>query len=273
MGRRAGRAGTPSAWSCRSTCWARASTCTAAGQDLAFPHHENERAQAVADGKAFARHWVHNGWVEVEGTKMSKSLGNFTTLPDLLSRSDARAYRLLVLRAHYRSPIEVTPDDAGRRREGADPAGRAGPRDFGVADLLAQTDDGYRGRGHAAGHRQSTPARWRRSGRAWTTTSTRPARSAGIFELVTAAHSAADAGDEDEGGRLARTAAVLAAALGLPLRAADAEVDDGVGPAGGRARRGPRRPGTSPGPTPCATSWWPGAGPSRTPRRAPPIRR
>ena len=67
------------------------------GQDLKFPHHENERAQAVADGKAFARHWMHNGWVEVEGTKMSKSLGNFTTLPDLLSRHDARAYRLLVL--------------------------------------------------------------------------------------------------------------------------------------------------------------------------------
>ena len=65
------------------------------GQDLAFPHHENERAQAVADGKAFARHWMHNGWVEVEGTKMSKSLGNFTSLPDLLARHDARAYRLL----------------------------------------------------------------------------------------------------------------------------------------------------------------------------------
>ena len=66
------------------------------GQDLKFPHHENERAQAVADDKVFAQHWMHNGWVEVEGTKMSKSLGNFTTLPDLLSRSDARAYRLLV---------------------------------------------------------------------------------------------------------------------------------------------------------------------------------
>ena len=80
------------------------------GQDLMFPHHENERAQAVADGKAFARHWMHHGWVEVEGTKMSKSLGNFSTLPDLLARCDARAYRLLVLRAHYRSPIEVTPE-------------------------------------------------------------------------------------------------------------------------------------------------------------------
>ncbi|HEY2330351.1 MAG TPA: cysteine--tRNA ligase, partial [Acidimicrobiales bacterium] len=67
------------------------------GQDLAFPHHENERAQAVALGRPFARHWVHNGWVVVEGEKMSKSLGNFTTLVDLLERTDQRAYRLLVL--------------------------------------------------------------------------------------------------------------------------------------------------------------------------------
>jgi cysteinyl-tRNA synthetase len=78
------------------------------GQDLAFPHHENERAQAVALGRPFARHWVHNGWVVVDGEKMSKSLGNFTTLVDLLDRTDQRAYRLLVLQAHYRSPIEVT---------------------------------------------------------------------------------------------------------------------------------------------------------------------
>lgn len=80
------------------------------GADLAFPHHENERAQAVAMGWPFARHWVHNGFVEVGGEKMSKSLGNFVTLDDLLARTDARAYRLLVLRSHYRSPLEVTPE-------------------------------------------------------------------------------------------------------------------------------------------------------------------
>src|SRR5205085_12155287 len=79
------------------------------GEDLASPHHENERAQAVALGRGFARHWVHNGFVEVGGEKMSKSLGNFTTLTDLLERTDPRAYRLLVLRSHYRSPVEVTP--------------------------------------------------------------------------------------------------------------------------------------------------------------------
>ena len=79
------------------------------GFDLKFPHHENERAQAVAAGKRFATHWDHNGWVMVGGEKMSKSLGNFTSLTELSETTDPRAYRLLVLRSHYRSPIEVTP--------------------------------------------------------------------------------------------------------------------------------------------------------------------
>jgi len=79
------------------------------GMDLAFPHHENERAQAVALGRRFAQHWVHNGFVEVGGEKMSKSLDNFTTLTDLIAHHDPRAYRLLVLGSHYRSPLEVTP--------------------------------------------------------------------------------------------------------------------------------------------------------------------
>src|SRR3712207_9313887 len=60
------------------------------GLDLKFPHHENERAQAVALGKTFSRRWMHHAFVETEGEKMSKSLGNFTTLPDMLSRADPR---------------------------------------------------------------------------------------------------------------------------------------------------------------------------------------
>ena len=78
------------------------------GMDLAFPHHENERAQAVAIGRPFAGHWMHNGFVEVGGEKMSKSLNNFTTLVDLIASHDPRAYRLVVLGSHYRSPVEVT---------------------------------------------------------------------------------------------------------------------------------------------------------------------
>jgi cysteinyl-tRNA synthetase len=79
------------------------------GLDLLFPHHENERAQAVADGKAFARRWAHNGMVVDErGEKMSKSVGNISSLPELLERYDGRVLRALVLQAHYRSPMSVT---------------------------------------------------------------------------------------------------------------------------------------------------------------------
>ena len=79
------------------------------GLDLLFPHHENERAQAVADGKEFSRRWAHNGMVVDErGEKMSKSVGNISSLPELLERYDGRALRVLVLQAHYRSPMSVT---------------------------------------------------------------------------------------------------------------------------------------------------------------------
>jgi cysteinyl-tRNA synthetase len=194
------------------------------GQDLMFPHHENERAQAVADGKVFARHWMHHGWVEVDGTKMSKSLGNFSTLPDLLSHCDARAYRVLVLRAHYRSPIEVTPDtlaDAAKALARLDGLARR----FDLADLLAQTDEGFvvEGTPPATGIDPGARAAFR--SRMDNDLDT-PGALAGVFELVTAAHSAADAGDDAEAHRLANTAAVLAAALGLPLRAAADEVDE-----------------------------------------------
>jgi cysteinyl-tRNA synthetase len=79
------------------------------GQDLKFPHHENERAQAVALGKTFANHWMHNGWVvDSEGVKMSKSLGNVSNLLDLVDRFDPRAYRMLLLQSHYRGPVSLT---------------------------------------------------------------------------------------------------------------------------------------------------------------------
>ena len=78
------------------------------GMDLKFPHHENERAQAVALGKEFASHWMHNGFVvDTEGEKMSKSLGNVANLLDLLEHYDARAYRLVLLQTHYRSPVRI----------------------------------------------------------------------------------------------------------------------------------------------------------------------
>ncbi len=82
------------------------------GMDLKFPHHENERAQAVALGKEFARHWMHNGFVvDTDGEKMSKSLGNVANLLDLLEHYDARAYRLVLLQTHYRSPVRIGQDN------------------------------------------------------------------------------------------------------------------------------------------------------------------
>ena len=192
------------------------------GRDLAFPHHENERAQAVAEGRPFAQHWVHNGWVEVDGTKMSKSLGNFTSLTDLLARCDERAYRLLVLRAHYRSPVEVTAPtlaDAEKALERLDGLARR----FGLGDLLAdgrgyvveEHDAGDADRGSAGriscphGRRHGHP---RSAGRHLRT------RHGGQFGRRCRGRA--------EGQRLARTAAVLLAALGVPLRGADAEVDE-----------------------------------------------
>ena len=82
------------------------------GADLRFPHHENERAQAVALGKKFAGHWMHNGFVvDLEGEKMSKSLGNVLNLLDLIDQYDPRAYRMLLLQTHYRSPVRVGQDN------------------------------------------------------------------------------------------------------------------------------------------------------------------
>ena len=82
----------------------------AGGADLIFPHHENEIAQSEAvTGKPLALYWLHNGMVTVNGEKMSKSLGNFITIRELLDRpTDPMAVRLFVLQAHYRKPIDFT---------------------------------------------------------------------------------------------------------------------------------------------------------------------
>lgn len=80
------------------------------GSDLTFPHHENEIAQSeAATGQSLANYWLHNGMVKVDGEKMSKSLGNFTTIRDLLDKPvDAMAMRLFILQAHYRKPVDFT---------------------------------------------------------------------------------------------------------------------------------------------------------------------
>lgn len=86
------------------------------GQDLIFPHHENEIAQSEAAlGGEFAKFWVHNGFVQIDSEKMSKSLGNFKTIRDILENRHPEALRFFLLSKHYRSPIDfsfVTMDDA-----------------------------------------------------------------------------------------------------------------------------------------------------------------
>ncbi|MEA2481879.1 MAG: cysteinyl-tRNA synthetase, partial [Thermoleophilaceae bacterium] len=171
------------------------------GQDLAFPHHENERAQAVALGRRFATHWVHNGFVEVDGEKMSKSLGNFTNLLDLIETTDARAYRLLVLQSHYRAPIEVS-------KETAAAASRA----------LERLDTFARKFAPAKGGRVDDAALERFRERMDDDLDT-PAAMALVFDLVRRANA-----DEDE--QAAATAFEIASAVGLTLRTASGDVGD-----------------------------------------------
>ncbi|BCX54224.1 MULTISPECIES: cysteine--tRNA ligase [Comamonas] len=79
------------------------------GADLQFPHHENEIAQSEgATGKPFARTWMHNGFINVDNEKMSKSLGNFFTIRDVLKEYDAETIRFFVVRSHYRSPLNYS---------------------------------------------------------------------------------------------------------------------------------------------------------------------
>ena len=79
------------------------------GEDLLFPHHENERAQSIAaNGGQFARYWIHNGFVTVESEKMSKSLGNFLTIRDALQMYHPEVLRLFLLSKHYRSPLDFS---------------------------------------------------------------------------------------------------------------------------------------------------------------------
>lgn len=79
------------------------------GRDLIFPHHENEIAQAEgATGKEFVRYWLHNGFININAEKMSKSLGNIRSIRDVLAQYDSEAVRLFLLSNHYRSPIDFT---------------------------------------------------------------------------------------------------------------------------------------------------------------------
>ena len=223
------------------------------GLDLAFPHHENERAQAVAAGRTFARHWVHNGFVEVGGEKMSKSLGNFTNLLDLVESTDPRAYRLLVLRAHYRTPLEIskaTTDDAAAALKKFDSLARS----LADADLPSVAARRRRAR------RGSAPP--------WTTTSTRLGSSRCSPRSAARANTALDMEDRAEAASLGAAFLEISGALGLVLDAGGDEVPAEVLRRGPSSATRPAPPRTGPRPMRSAISWSPTDGWSRTPRRA-----
>jgi cysteinyl-tRNA synthetase len=91
------------------------------GQDLQFPHHENEIAQsegAFSEGNPFVNYWMHNGFVRVDNQKMSKSLGNFFTVREILAKYDAEVVRFFILRAHYRSPLSYSDHHLDDARQG-----------------------------------------------------------------------------------------------------------------------------------------------------------
>jgi cysteinyl-tRNA synthetase len=89
------------------------------GKDLVFPHHENEIAQSEgASGKPFAKYWLHNGFVNVNQEKMSKSLGNFFTIRDILQSYDPEVVRFFILTAHYRSPIDFSDQNLQEAKAG-----------------------------------------------------------------------------------------------------------------------------------------------------------
>jgi cysteinyl-tRNA synthetase len=191
------------------------------GQDLRFPHHENERAQAVALHRPFSRHWIHHGWVMVEGEKMSKSLHNYTSLTDLLAKTDPRAYRLLVLRAHYRAPIEVTADtieDAERALSRFDALARRfelAPLDLSEPLRPATRDELDENHEFAA-----------RFTAAMDDDLNTPTAIATLFELVTRANALADGGDQRGAALAARAVATLAGSVGLVLGDHDAMLGD-----------------------------------------------
>ncbi len=187
------------------------------GRDLAFPHHENERAQAVALGKLFAQHWVHNGWVETDGEKVSKSLGNFTSLTEMLAGSDARVYRLLFLRSHYRSPVEVTPENVADAEAALSRLDNLARR-FGLGPELGNLD--ARAALESGADAQSIADFEEKMEDDLDT----PGAVALVFDLAKRANALGDKGVGDEALRVASTVAVLCGALGLVLRSSDEEV-------------------------------------------------
>ena len=180
------------------------------GQDLQFPHHENERAQAVALGKQFANHWMHNGFVvDTEGEKMSKSIGNVENLLDLTDHYDPRAYRMVLLQTHYRSPVRVSQDNIDA-----------------AVNALAGLDSFAARTASAAASASADSAVITRFRERMDDDLDSPGAMAHLFDSVRAANAALDAGDDARAGSLAKSVLAMCAAVGLVLKSAGAVPDD-----------------------------------------------
>ncbi|MCI8992162.1 MAG: cysteine--tRNA ligase [Eubacterium sp.] len=107
----------------------------AGGEDLIFPHHENEIAQSeAANGVTFARYWMHNGFLNIDNKKMSKSLGNFFTVRDIAEKYDLQVLRFFMLSAHYRSPLNFSAELMEAAKNGLERIWTAADR---LRDLMA----------------------------------------------------------------------------------------------------------------------------------------
>jgi cysteinyl-tRNA synthetase len=183
------------------------------GNDLVFPHHTNERAEAIAAGRQFARYWLHNGMLNISGEKMSKSLNNFQTIQSMLDEHplNARALRLLLLQTHYRKTLEISGDVMAQAREGIkriDAMARKAAS-AGVVLTTAERDaSGLTRFRDAMDHDFGTPEAM-----------------ATVFDLVRQANGAIDANDPNA-TTLASTAVELANALGLLVGVVDDEIAD-----------------------------------------------
>jgi len=183
------------------------------GTDLVFPHHTNERAEAIAAGRDFARHWMHNAMLNIGGEKMSKSLNNFTTVQELLDEHplNARALRLLLLQTHYRKTMEINSEVMDQARSAIERLDAMARK----ADAAALETDG-------AEHDESAVAAFRT---AMDDDMGTPEAVATIFETVRRANAALDAGSPEAAGLVA-TVLDLAGALGIVIGGTTAGDDD-----------------------------------------------
>lgn len=205
------------------------------GDDLVFPHHTNERAEAIAAGRDFARHWVHNAMLNVDGQKMAKSVGNFRTVGELLGQhpANARAFRLLVLQTHYRKTMEVNAEVMAQARSAAARldamarrAAAAGIKIDGLdLDLVGIGIGTDRPGRDPAGTGIDRPDRDPAAAAAFQTAMDAdlgtPEALAAVFETLRRANAALDRGNDADAAALAATVVELAGVLGLRVGAAD----------------------------------------------------